>query len=103
MWPELSNTWFEFRYGQGEKENEVITAPRNETGQATVHRAKFLEEFVALVPPEVCHFGKRLEQVVDHGEGKGIELSFKDGTTAVADCVIGADGTGLQIISFSRF
>lgn len=88
----MQNTWFEFRFGQGDREGELITAPRNETGQATVHRAKFLQEFVALVPPELCHFGKRLEEVVDHGESKGVELHFKDGTSATADCVIGADG-----------
>ena len=72
----------------------MITAPRNETGQSTVHRAKFLEEFVALVPKEVAHFGKRLVWI-EEGEAGGsapLVLHFKDGTTAEADCVIGADG-----------
>jgi 2-polyprenyl-6-methoxyphenol hydroxylase-like FAD-dependent oxidoreductase len=59
--------------------------------QSTVHRAKFLDEFVALVPKEICHFGKRLETVEEKKEG-GVRLSFKDGTTAEADCVFGADG-----------
>jgi len=49
LWKEQKNTFFEYRYGQGPREGELIAAPRNETGQSTVHRAKFLEEIVALV------------------------------------------------------
>lgn len=90
-WKEMKNTWFEYRYGMGPKEGELIAAPKNETGQSTVHRAKFLDEFVALVPKEICHFGKRLEQI-EEDETSGVKLHFKDGTTATADAVIGADG-----------
>lgn len=91
MWKEERNTWFEYRYGMGPNEGEVIAAPRNETGQSTVHRAKFLEEFVSLVPKEIAHFGKRLDAIIDKGT-EGVLLHFKDGTTATADCVVGADG-----------
>ena len=90
MWKEQKNTFFEYRFGMGPREGELIAAPRNETGQSTVHRAKFLDEFVALVPKEIAHFGKRLDQIED-GED-GVKLHFKDGTTATADCVIGCDG-----------
>lgn len=110
MWNEQKNTWFEYRYGMGPREGELLAAPKNETGQcmliphlsscfeiflierlsATVHRAKFLDEFVALVPKEVAHFGKRLVEIEETKHG--LKLYFKDGTTATADCVIGADG-----------
>ena len=91
IWKECRNTFFEYRYGMGPNAGELIAAPKNETGQSTVHRAKFLEEFVALVPKEIAHFGRRLETVEDKGP-HGVKLSFKDGTTVCADCVIGADG-----------
>ena len=91
MWKEEKNTWFEYHYGMGPREDDFIAAPKNETGQATVHRAKFLDEFVKLVPKEIAHFGKRLDAISDNGTA-GVSLHFKDGTTATADCVIGADG-----------
>ena len=77
--------------GMGEDEGKLLAAPKNETGQATVHRAKFLDEFVQLVPKEICHFGKRLIDLKEL-EGGRFRLHFKDDTTAEADCVIGADG-----------
>jgi salicylate hydroxylase len=90
-WKKHANIWFEHRMGMGEKEDRVLAAARNETGQATVHRAKFLDEFVKLVPEEICHFGKRLTELKELENGR-IQLHFKDETTAEADCVIGADG-----------
>nr|POE71855.1 6-methylsalicylic acid decarboxylase ata [Quercus suber] len=89
-WHEQRNVWFEYRYGMGPKEGELIATPKNETGQSTVHRAKFLDEFVRLVPKEIAHFGKRLERIDE--EAESLHLHFKDGTDATADCVIGADG-----------
>jgi salicylate hydroxylase len=32
MWPKHRNTWFEYRYGMGPREGELLAAPRNETG-----------------------------------------------------------------------
>lgn len=92
-WPELKNSWFEYRYGTNDaREAELIADPKNETGQSTVHRAKFLDQFVNLVPPGVAHFGKRLDRIDDSDSDSPVKLHFKDGTTATADCVIGADG-----------
>ncbi|KAK4506308.1 hypothetical protein PRZ48_000038 [Zasmidium cellare] len=91
QWHEERNVWFEYIYGMGPREGELIAVPKNETGQSTVHRAKFLDEFVRLVPKEVAHFGKRLERLDDEA-GAPLTLHFKDGTTAEADCIIGADG-----------
>ncbi|QIW98576.1 hypothetical protein AMS68_004094 [Peltaster fructicola] len=89
---ETEKIWFEFRFGTPSRDGELITAPRNETGQTTVHRAKFLDEFIRLIPEKLAHFGKRLDRLDDKGIGKGVEMHFQDGTTATADCVIGADG-----------
>ncbi len=77
--------------GMGKNEGELLTSLKNETGQSTVHRAKFLDEFVRLVPPEMCHFGKRLTSLEELDIGR-VKLHFKDDSTAEADCVIGADG-----------
>ena len=88
---DMKNVWFEYRWGEGPKEGQFIAAPRSETGQSSVHRAKFLDEFVKLIPEGVSHFGKRLVRI-EEIEAGGVVLHFKDGTTATADCVIGADG-----------
>jgi len=97
LWPENQHYWFSFRKG------EERTSPANkfgtkfydlwcETGQSSVHRARFLDELVALVPEGVAHFGKRLETIVDD-EGKDyVELKFADGTTVKHSAVIGCDG-----------
>ena len=57
----------------------------------SVHRAHFLDELVKGVPPGCAHFNKRLISL-EEKEGSGVVLHFKDGTTATADAVIGADG-----------
>ena len=57
----------------------------------SLHRAHFLDELVKLVPAQRAHFNKRVETIEDEPE-KEVVLRFKDGTTASADAVIGADG-----------
>ncbi|KAA8646020.1 uncharacterized protein ATNIH1004_007442 [Aspergillus tanneri] len=93
--PEFQNIWFDFRNGKsGEKYGEVLSKVENETGQRSVHRAKFLDELVKLIPEKIAHFGKRLVHINKHPVSAfGLyELVFADGTTATADCIIGADG-----------
>lgn len=90
MWEEMKNVFAEFRYGSGLRQEELITVVKNETGQCTVHRAHFLDEFVALVPKEICHFGKRLRKIDE--SAAGVHLEFEDGSSADADCVVGYDG-----------
>jgi salicylate hydroxylase len=55
-----------------------------------VHRAHFLDVLVKLIPEGVAKFGKRVENVEKRGQE--ILLTFHDGSTAVADAVIGCDG-----------
>ncbi|KAB5575252.1 hypothetical protein GE09DRAFT_990382 [Coniochaeta sp. 2T2.1] len=100
--PGFERTWFDFHCGvQGPRYGEQLGKVENQTGQQTAHRARFLDELARLVPPEIAHYGKRLVEIVEgsnggDGDGTGDEgrvvLRFADGTTAMADCVIGADG-----------
>ena len=69
----------------------MICDSKTPGGLQSVHRAHFLDELVKGVPAGHAHFNKRLESIEDR-EGSGIVLHFKDGTTATADAVIGADG-----------
>ena len=57
----------------------------------SVHRAHFLEELVKSFPSERAHFNKRVEFLEEKPDSP-VVIHFKDGTTATADAVIGADG-----------
>ena len=56
-----------------------------------MHRAHFLDELVKLVPSERAHFNKRVDLINDKPDSP-VTIHFKDGTSATADAVIGADG-----------
>ena len=77
--------------GEGEHEGELIHAQLNASGQQSVHRAHFLDELVKSVPSQRTHFNKRVDSLEDKHDGP-VVIHFKDGTTATADAVIGADG-----------
>lgn len=77
--------------GEGEHEGELIHAQMNATGQRSVHRAHFLDELVKSIPSHRAHFNKRVDKLEDKQDGP-VNIHFKDGTTATADAVIGADG-----------
>ena len=94
-WDDRKNFWFSFRKGEVATSDDSEFGTRFfdlwcETGQSSVHRARYLDELVALVPKEIAHFGKRLEEVEDKGDY--VELRFADGTTAKHDALIGCDG-----------
>ena len=94
MHPGHKNTWYEFRYSTGPHAGERITKIQSETGQSSIHRAKFLDSLVRLVPKEIAQLGKALESIEESDDD--VTLYFKDGTTAKAHCVIGADGVHSQ-------
>jgi salicylate hydroxylase len=78
---------------EGELASSVLVPPNGKASQSTVHRAKFLNALVELVPSGWTHFDKRLANIEDKtAEGGSLVLTFKDGTTAEADAIIGADG-----------
>ena len=82
---------FPFEQGEGEHEGEFIHAQTSATGQQSVHRAHFLDELVRSVPSQRAHFNKRIDKLEDKNDGP-VKIHFKDGTTATADVVLGADG-----------
>jgi salicylate hydroxylase len=64
-------------------------------GHGAVHRAKWLEVLMGMVPEGVVQFGKRLEGMEQGGER--VILRFEDGTTAEADAVVGCDGVKSKV------
>ena len=56
-----------------------------------VHRARFLDTLVDLVPPEVAHFNKKCISVSQSGS-HSVTITFSDGTTHTSNIVIGCDG-----------
>jgi salicylate hydroxylase len=59
--------------------------------RSCIHRARFLDELVRLVPEGTAKFGKRLVEIEELEEG-GVKLKFADGESVVADAVVGCDG-----------
>lgn len=98
LWKKHANVWIEFYYGQGARAGEFISAPKNSTGQRSLHRAKFLDELVKLLPDGISHFGKRLLEIEEpQGNNEPLTLKFKEGPPALADCVLGCDGRSDEI------
>ncbi|KAH8812066.1 putative salicylate hydroxylase [Xylogone sp. PMI_703] len=87
----LRQTWFEIVWATGSKTGQVLMDLKAlPSGQTTVRRADFLDALVSLVPKECTHFGKRLERLEELSDG--VHLYFEDGTTVIADVVVGCDG-----------
>jgi salicylate hydroxylase len=98
-WKEKKETWFDFRIGMknwidvdppGKEDQMIANVRAGDVGQSAVHRAHFLDELVKLIPDGVAKFGKRLEELEVQGEK--MKMFFNDGSSAVADAVIGCDG-----------
>ncbi|KAK4504340.1 hypothetical protein PRZ48_005256 [Zasmidium cellare] len=93
--PALENVWFEFRHGEDSvngKSGDLFCRMGWEGSQSHggVHRAKFLDELIKLIPDGVAHFGKRVAAIDQVGDK--VKLTFKDGPGATHDCVVGCDG-----------
>lgn len=59
--------------------------------RSCIHRARLLDELVALLPANVTSFKKSFVAAEERNDGS-LELRFADGTTALASAVIGCDG-----------
>jgi salicylate hydroxylase len=59
--------------------------------RSCIHRARLLEELVALLPDGMTSFGKSFDTAEELDDGT-IELRFADGTTAQASALLGCDG-----------
>ena len=86
--------WLDFYAGMdcgiGKAGEKVTTVCTEEAGNSTIHRARFLNELVALVPSENVTFGKRVAEVEELADG--VRLHFADGGTAEASAAVGCDG-----------
>lgn len=70
---------------------KIAIVNAGEVGQASAHRAHFLDILVSFIPKDIPKFGKRLQDIKELDSGK-LQMSFADGTTGEADAVIGCDG-----------
>ncbi|KAH7354903.1 salicylate 1-hydroxylase-like protein [Rhexocercosporidium sp. MPI-PUGE-AT-0058] len=94
--------WLDVRSGEEKDFNELITTIRHmgspKPGRACVHRARFLEGLVDLIPPSIPQFSKSLISITSLPSANPsidqlqLSLLFSDGTTATADAVIACDG-----------
>ena len=73
------------------KAGDAIFAPGGPgKGINMIHRARFLEELVKLVPEDCVTFGKKLTNVEEYDGG--VRFEFADGTSENASALIGCDG-----------
>ncbi|KAF3760951.1 putative salicylate hydroxylase [Cryphonectria parasitica EP155] len=96
-WEGKRGVWFDFMDGMSHE-----PAPRLQplfsmvdpgVGQNAVHRARFLDELVKLLPRGAAQFHKKLDHILDDRIGSGkMLMKFKDGSVAEADAIIGCDG-----------
>ena len=91
MWPSKQKVWFDYLDGHADSTDKAAFTISNQLGQNGVHRARFLDHLVKLLPAELARFGKRLSTVTTLADGKQ-EMMFEDGTRAKADAIIGCDG-----------
>jgi salicylate hydroxylase len=92
-WKSKAGSWFDFTVGEkGPEEGKRIIEVlfHNDMTVSTVHRAHFLDELIRLVPEGSARYGKRLVSIDQSGEK--VEVKFADGSSALADAVIGCDG-----------
>ncbi|EUC27722.1 hypothetical protein COCCADRAFT_110947 [Bipolaris zeicola 26-R-13] len=73
-------------------EETILKLYLGERGFEGCRRSDYLAEMVKLVPSEYIQHDKDLVSVIENDEDERIHLSFRDGTTATADIVIGCDG-----------
>lgn len=102
--PEEQGRFFNFRYGMekpssdGMVAGELICEVRSGRVTSSVHRARFLNELVNLMPDGAASFNKRLVGIED--EDDGVRLRFADGTEAKHSAIVGCDGIKSQVRKF---
>lgn len=108
--PEVKQVYFDKALTLGDEDQEMVTevilaeGPHagelvaelgRAKGRKTVSRADLLQGYLELLPNDCITFGKRLDRIEESSAaepGKAVHMTFKDGTDAWADCLIGADG-----------
>jgi salicylate hydroxylase len=81
------------RNGRSGEELHRREKPRTDSGHAPVRtqRTKLQSALLSHIKPGTIRLSKKLIRMVDSGAA-GVELYFKDGSSTVADLVVGADG-----------
>ncbi|KAK8084778.1 hypothetical protein PG997_006049 [Apiospora hydei] len=80
---------------QGPHAGTTVAELGRAKGRKSIARADLVQGFLELVPEGTVQFGKRLVEVSEEETDNSavvVKLSFKDGTAAEADALIGADG-----------
>lgn len=90
LWPSKQKVWFDYADGFHDGDSYAFSIC-NELGQNGVHRARFLDEMIKLLPEGVAQFSKRLLSIDENASGR-LRMNFEDGTTAEADAIVGCDG-----------
>lgn len=88
---DFRQTWFELVWATEAKCGQIMTNLKTgPLGQTSVHRRLFLQSLINSLPAGILHFGKSLVDL--HEMEHGVSLRFEDGTSTMADTVIGCDG-----------
>jgi salicylate hydroxylase len=104
--PGLDDVFLSVRWGtdesreRGHKAGDYIGDLRDDWDSAKrsgikarscIHRARFLDVLVSMIPEGITSFGKRFESVEELRDGT-LKLHFTDGSHAFASAMIGCDG-----------
>ncbi|KAK8045080.1 hypothetical protein PG993_005104 [Apiospora rasikravindrae] len=79
---------------QGPHAGTTVAELGRAKGRKSIARADLVQGFLELVPAGTVQFGKRLVEISEEESNNStvVKLAFKDGTSAEADALIGADG-----------
>ncbi|KAH7346987.1 hypothetical protein BKA66DRAFT_433144 [Pyrenochaeta sp. MPI-SDFR-AT-0127] len=79
--------------GRSGKELHRREKPKHDIQRPPIRtqRTKLQSALLAHVDPDVIHLSKKVTEIKDRGQ-EGVVLYFKDGTSATADLIVGADG-----------
>ena len=96
LWPSKQKVWFDYLDGYGDTPDQpsghaAAFTISNSLGQNGVHRARFLDQLVKLLPEGLARFGKKLTEITKKDDGR-LVMHFDDGTSAETDGIIGCDG-----------
>ncbi|KAI1571614.1 UbiH 2-polyprenyl-6-methoxyphenol hydroxylase [Pyrenophora tritici-repentis] len=113
--PKRSNTFNTIRWGMDERKQNGHKAgdfafyqddnsgpkdlPDGLRMRGRIHRARLIDEMVALLPPGITSLSKSLQSIQEMGNG-AIELAFTDGTTTLASAVVGCDGIRSKVRNY---